>query len=183
MGVIKNRGRRVGGSVAHDHQQIMLSAAVPREPALTVDLGPRLLVETPEALLVERVHGLCTTLVPTFMSRPLAAFIVPHGPPVGWVHHLEPVVLAALAVAFARLCAATDALMASSHGEPAWNAILHTGPGCAPLLELRPFTQPLGGYEHLGIYLCEEHPERSAERLREAVAALDARPAGATSRR
>jgi hypothetical protein len=170
VGIIKNRGRRVGGSVVHDHQQIMLMGVPPRDPPLTVDLAPKLLLDTPEALVVERVHGLCTTLVPTAMWRPLQAFIVPHGPPVGWLHHLEADVLAAMAFAMARLSGALDGLMREQFGEPAWNLVVHTGPGCAPLIEARPFTQPLGGYEHLGIWLSEETPARSAERLREAVA-------------
>lgn len=171
VGVIKNRGRRVGGSVEHDHQQIMLMAVPPSEPPLTVELAPRLLHDTPAALVVERVHGLCTTLVPAFMARPLQAFIVPHGPPVGWLHHLSPDVLAAVALAAARLCSALDVLMVRAFGEPAWNLIAHTGAGCGPLLEMRPFTQPLGGYEHLGLFLCEESPAASAERLRTALGA------------
>jgi hypothetical protein len=36
-------------------------------------------------------------------------------------------------------------------------------------VELLPFTQPLGGYEHLGLYMCEELPEVSAGRLRDAL--------------
>jgi len=169
VGIIKNRGRRVGGSVAHDHQQIMHMAMAPREPPLTVGMAPRLLLDTPEELVVERAHGLCTTLVPHAMSRPLHAFIVPHGPPVGWLHHLEADVLSAVATATAHLCAALDELMTEQFGEPAWNLIVHTGAGCAPLIEARPFTQPLGGYEHLGVWLSEETAAASAGRLRGAV--------------
>lgn len=169
VGVIKNRGRRVGGSVLHDHQQILLTAATPQQPPLTRGLPAQLLLDTPRELLVERTHGLCTTLVPAFMARPLTAFIVPHGPAAGWLHHLDAAVLSALASASARLTAALDALMTEQFGEPAWNLICHTGEGCGPLLELRPFTQPLGGYEHLGLYLTEETPAASAARLRHAL--------------
>ncbi len=166
---IKNRGRRVGGSVEHDHQQLMLTSVAPAEPLRTAGLGPRLRAETPRDLLVDRVDGQALTLVPTFMRRPLHAFIVPAGPEVGFLHHLDPEVLDGLALAVARLTHAITALMTNTQDGPAWNLIVHTGPGRGPLVELRPFTQPLGGYEHLGLYLCEETPVRSAERLRQAL--------------
>ena len=109
-------------------------------------------------------------LVPPFMRRPLHAFIVPHvANPVGWLHHLADDLRDAVAVAVARLTAAVDDLMTASHGEPAWNLVLHAGQGCDPLFELRPYTQAPGGYEHLGLYLCEETPATSAGRLREAL--------------
>lgn len=169
VGIVKNRGRRVGGSVEHDHQQILLSAAIPVEPARTMGLAERLLAEATDGLVVERVDGGATTLVPPFMRRPLHAFIVPHSEPVGWLHHLQAGVLEAVSLAIAHLTAAADTVMTERQGEPAWNLVLHTGPGVVPLVELRPFTQPLGGYEHLGLYLCEETPNTSAGRLREAL--------------
>jgi hypothetical protein len=161
--------------VAHDHQQILLAATPPSEPLRTRGLAAELLARTPAALRVDRVDGRVTTLVPPFMRRPLHAFIVPdrgagRSSPAGWLHHLDEQTLAALAVAIQRLCAAADACMTERPGEPAWNLVCHTGDGCDPLLELRPFTQPLGGYEHLGLYLCEELPETSAGRLRDALA-------------
>jgi galactose-1-phosphate uridylyltransferase len=169
VAIVKNRGRLVGGSVPHDHQQIMLSAALPAEPPRIKGLAQRLLTETPEALIVECVDDAATTLVPPFMRRPLQTFIVPNTSEVGWIHHMEPRVLEAMAVALARLTASTDAVMTEQLKEPAWNLILHTGPGLVPLIEMRPFTQALGGYEHLGLYLCEELPATSAGRLRDAM--------------
>ncbi|MDG2148356.1 MAG: hypothetical protein P8N09_02415 [Planctomycetota bacterium] len=169
VGIVKNRGHLVGGSVQHDHQQVMLSAAVPSEPPRIAGLAHRLLDETPEELIIDCTDGAATTLVPSFMRRPLQTFIVPHGDETGWLHHMEPSALEALAVALAQLTAITDTVMTERWGEPAWNLILHTGPGTGPLIEMRPFTQPLGGFEHLGLYLCEELPATSAGRLREAL--------------
>lgn len=170
VGLIKNRGRKVGGSVAHDHQQVLLGALPFAEPRRTKGLGDELMRRTPRSLMVENVDGLATTLVPSFMRRPLHAFVVPHAPTtVGWLHHLADDLRDALAVAVARLTAAVDDLMAEDGGEPAWNLVFHTGSGCDPLIELRPYTQPLGGFEHLGLYACEETPATSAARLRGAV--------------
>ena len=169
VGVIKNRGRRVGGSVEHDHQQILLSSIAFAEPPLTTGLKAALLADRAAPRTVDDIDGRALTLVPSFMRRPLHAFIVPAGRDAGWLHHLEAPVLAAVALAAARLTHAVTAAMLAAGQEPAWNLIVHTGPGCAPLIELRPFTQPFGGYEHIGLYLCEERPETSAARLRAAL--------------
>ena len=168
VGLIKNRGRTVGGSVEHDHQQILLSNLPFAEPPATRGLRAALLAQARPELEVERLDGV-STLVPAFMRRPLHAFIVPEGDDAGWLHHLPPARRDALALAVARLTLATSALMAGSGREPAWNLVCHTGQGCGPLLELRPYTQPLGGYEHLGLYICEETPATSAGRLRGAL--------------
>ncbi|MGQ0551733.1 MAG: hypothetical protein ACT4PU_00770 [Planctomycetota bacterium] len=170
VGLVKNRGRTVGGSVEHDHQQLMLSSVPFAEPAATRDLAAALHA-APAALRVDDINGLATTLVPPFMRRPLHAFIVPRRSvtPAGWLHHLDEKVRDAVAFAVARLCQATSTLMANEGREPAWNLICHEGLGCEPIFEMRPFTQPLGGYEHLGLYLCEERPATSAARLRAAL--------------
>jgi len=168
VGLIKNRGRTVGGSVEHDHQQILLSNLPFAEPPATRGLRAALLAQATPELEVERLDG-ARTLVAPFMRRPLHAFIVPAGDDAGWLHHLPAPALDALALAVARLTLATSALMAGSGREPAWNLVCHTGEGCGPILELRPYTQPLGGYEHLGLYICEETPATSAGRLRAAL--------------
>lgn len=172
-GLIKNRGRRVGGSVEHDHQQLLLCNQPPAEPPLSRGLRSQLLAGASPALHVDDIDGLARTLVPPFMRRPLHAFVVPEGAPsegdAGWLHHLPPRVLEACALAVARLCHAVTAAMSAAGQEPAWNLVCLAGEGCGPVFELRAFTQPLGGYEHLGLYLCEERPATSAARLREAL--------------
>jgi hypothetical protein len=175
MGIIKNKGRRVGGSVEHDHQQILITSTAPDEPRRAAGLGRQLLADTTQALVVDDVDGRATTLVAPFMRRPLHAFIVltaladsASGSEPGHLHHLDAEDLSALALAIARLTAATTTLMEATD-EPAWNLVVHTGHGIGPLVELRPFTQPLGGYEQMGLYMCEETPEDSAARLRDAL--------------
>jgi hypothetical protein len=169
VGVIKNRGRRVGGSVYHDHQQILLAATAPIEPARSVGLAASLLAKVRPDCLVENRDDLATTLVPDFMARPLHTFVVPHGDPVGWLHHMQPATRDAVAVCLTRLFAAVDTLMSADGREPAWSLTVHTGQGCGPLFELRPLTQTMGGFEQLGLYLCEERPCSSAARLAEAL--------------
>lgn len=168
-GLIKNRGRRVGGSVEHDHQQLLLSNQPFAEPPLSRGLRAALLAGATPALDVDDIDGLARTLVPPFMRRPLHAFVVPAGADAGWLHHLDGRVLDACALALARLTHAVSAAMVAAGQEPAWNVVCLAGEGCGPVFELRAFTQPLGGYEHLGLYLCEERPATSAARLRESL--------------
>lgn len=176
-GLVKNRGRRVGGSVEHDHQHVLLADVPFAEPPAARGLVEALLRDLSPERVVDEVDGRALTMVPSFMRRPLHAFLVPLAPGggarraarAGWLHHLDDDGRDAFALALARLAAAVTREMQRRSGEPAWNMILHTGPGQAPLLELRPWTQPLGGFEHLGLYLCEERPETSAGRLREAL--------------
>jgi hypothetical protein len=169
VGVIKNRGRTVGGSVEHDHQQVLLSSVPFAEPPATRGLAA-LLTADGGAHVVHAVDGLARVVVPPFMRRPLHCFVVPAGGEAGWLHHLDDAVRDAVALAVARLTLAVSGLMAASGREPAWNLVCHAGAGCAPLFELRAYTQPLGGYEHLGLYICEETPATSARRLAAALA-------------
>jgi hypothetical protein len=183
VGLIKNRGRTVGGSVEHDHQQLLLSSVPFAEPPATRGLRAALTAGAAAGggaragsgaghIVVDEVDGLARTIVPEFMRRPLHCFVAPLAQDAGWLHHLDDAVRDALAFAIARLTLAVSGLMAASGREPAWNLVCHAGAGCAPLFELRAYTQPLGGYEQLGLYICEETPATSARRLAAALADL-----------
>lgn len=168
VGIVKNRGAQVGGSVEHDHQQILLTNVAPLEPRLARDLGARLRDVHDPALVVDAV-GDTRTLVAPFMRRALQSFVVPSEPSARFLHELSDDALVELGVAIARVTGATSRVMVEHHGEPAWNLVMHTGVEVPLVIELRAYTQPLGGYEQLGLYLCEQTPETSAERLRAAL--------------
>lgn len=168
VGIVKNVGSRVGGSVEHDHQQILLTNVAPLEPRLARDLGAALRDVSDPALLVDAV-GDTRTLVAPFMRRALQSFVVPSEPSARFLHELSDDALVDLGAALARVTGATSRVMAEHHGEPAWNLVLHTGADTPLVAELRAHTQPLGGYEQLGLYLCEQTPETTAGRLRDAL--------------
>jgi galactose-1-phosphate uridylyltransferase len=50
--------------------------------------------------------------------------------------------------------------------EIAYNVVTHNGPGAGLYFEFLPYTQEMGGYEHLGLFICQGDPEEVAERLR-----------------
>jgi hypothetical protein len=53
--------------------------------------------------------------------------------------------------------------------EIAYNVITNNGPGAGLYFEFLPYTQEIGGVEHLGLFVCQELPERAAAWLREIV--------------
>ena len=53
-------------------------------------------------------------------------------------------------------------LMPQIGREPAYNVITHNGPGAGLYFEFLPYTQEMGGFEHLGLYLCQGNPQASA---------------------
>ena len=50
-----------------------------------------------------------------------------------------------------------------------YNLAFHTGPIGLCCIEILPWTQPLGGFEHLGHYLCQEEPGSTAKAYREVL--------------
>jgi hypothetical protein len=63
VGIIKNRGSRVGGSVEHDHQQVLLSSVAFAEPPATRGLRAAL-ADGAGHHVVDDVGGLARTVVP-----------------------------------------------------------------------------------------------------------------------
>jgi hypothetical protein len=54
--------------------------------------------------------------------------------------------------------------------EAAYNIITHNGSGSGLYFEFLPYTQELGGFEHLGLYLCQGNPLSAAAQAREILA-------------
>jgi hypothetical protein len=53
--------------------------------------------------------------------------------------------------------------------ETAYNVITHNGPGAGLYFEFLPYTQEMGGFEHLGLYLCQGNPLISATSARTVI--------------
>jgi hypothetical protein len=56
--------------------------------------------------------------------------------------------------------------------EVAYNVTTHNGPGAGLYFEFLPYTQEMGGFEHLGLYLCQGNPIKSAQTARELLDSL-----------
>ncbi|MEN8150476.1 MAG: hypothetical protein ABFS86_11680 [Planctomycetota bacterium] len=174
VGIVKNVGRLVGGSVEHGHQQIVHTNVRPLGLALDAEFLRRarepftamLLRKNPESLSIGDVDGRFRLLVPWFMQRPLEMMIVCLDPDVRNLRDLDEAGRAALAGALRDASEAVTALMPGMGREVAWNLVVHNGIAGGLYVEILPYTQERGGYEALGMALCAGSPKTSAERLK-----------------
>jgi galactose-1-phosphate uridylyltransferase len=186
VSIIKNRGRLVGGSVRHGHQQIVHSNVQPERLRSDVDFrrkrgvafGAYLLDSTPRALRVARYADAFELVIPFFMRRPLHAMLVARETDVEYLHDLDAPALAALAVALRELTAAIGLLMRRMRRTFTYNLLFHTGPVGRLYVEALPYTQETGGFEHLGLYVCQGSPESTAALYRAAIAQARGRLGG-----
>ena len=56
--------------------------------------------------------------------------------------------------------------------DPAFNMTVNNGPGAGVYLEFFAHTQEIGGFEQLGLWVCQENPVNAAGYLREVVAKM-----------
>ena len=172
--VIKNYGRLVGGSLVHGHQQICCSNLMPRRVRNNRDFGTRrgetfssyLLQENPVELTV-RDYGEAILLVPYFMRRPYDTFLILKETGVQHLHALSPTERRAVARGWQDAIRLMLVTMPQIGRETAYNVTLNNGPGAGIYFEFLPYTQEMGGFEHLGLYLCQGNPFSVAEQARE----------------
>lgn len=176
VGIIKNHGFLVGGSLRHGHQQIAHTNVMPRKilddrrflerygRAFAAIVAER----NPAELDVAR-FGPVRVLVPWFMARPLQMLVLVEGEEVNHLHHLSPASRARLGEGLKAALGAVRRAMPLLGRRPTYNMVVHVGPVGALYVEIHPYTQETGGYEHLGLYVCQGTPGSSAIMLREAM--------------
>ncbi|MBI4615320.1 MAG: hypothetical protein HY720_17015, partial [Planctomycetes bacterium] len=179
VGVIKNFGRLVGGSLVHGHQQILHSNVLPRrieDDRRFLDRHGRsfacyLAERNPPELTIREYDRRVRLVTPFFMKRPLEAMAIVLAGAKSYLHDLGPREIRSLARALSDVTRAATLLMPALGREVAYNLVFHTGPIGGLYVEMLPFTQPIGGYEQLGIYICVLTPEQSTRRYVELLAA------------
>lgn len=177
VSIIKNYGRLVGGSLAHGHQQIAFSNVMPRkflddlrfEQSQGENFAGYLLRENPEQLVV-RDYGAASLVVPYFMKRPFEMFLVLKDTKKRYLHELNKAELEAVAKGWSEAIGLILELMPRVGRESAYNVMTHVGPGAGIYFEFLPYTQETGGYEHLGLFICQGNPADSAQQLRALLA-------------
>lgn len=171
--VIKNFGHSVGASLAHGHQQILWTNVAPGiagqhrrfEAAQGERFSAFVLRQTSDELVV-RDYGPAVLLVPPFMRRPYQMMLVIKETTRRHLTELAPQELEALAQGWHDATRALHHIMPAMGREVAYNIIGGNGAGGGLYFELLPYTQEMGGLEHLGLYICQETPGRAAARLR-----------------
>lgn len=180
VSVIKNFGRAVGGSLDHGHQQIAYSNMMPRKFRDNLLFERRngrgfssfLLEENPKAFTVSD-FGEAQLVVPYFMLRPADMILLLKDTKKRYLHQLNSTELAALAKGWKTATQLMLQILAATGRDPAYNVLLHTGPGAGLYLEFLPYTQESGGYERFGLYVTQSNPSLAAEQLKQLHAAIE----------
>jgi galactose-1-phosphate uridylyltransferase len=172
--IIKNYGRLVGGSLAHGHQQIVVSNVMPRRMRdnwrFEKERGERfsayLLRENGSGLTLKDYEQ-ATLVVPRFMRRPFDMMLLLRDTEKRYLHELTEMEVEAIARGWCDATRVIRTVMPEIGREIAYNVITNNGPGAGLYFEFLPYTQEIGGLEHLGLYVCQQDPEKVAVRIRE----------------
>ncbi len=175
--MIKNCGAQVGGSLDHGHQQMAFSNIMPRLYRDNLRFLRRhgeffsayLLRENPPELII-RDYGAAVLLVPYFMRRPCDMVLVMRNQSKRYLHELDEFELAAWADGWRDGILAMKGVLAQMGRPLAYNVVAHLGPGAGLYAEFLPYSQERGGFEQIGLYVCQSHPRMAADQIREALA-------------
>jgi len=171
--IIKNYGRQVGASLSHGHQQIAFGNVIPRrmrdnmrfEREESESFSAYLLRENPTELVVKD-YGSAVLLVPYFMRRPYDMMLLVKDTSKMYLHELTDTEIAAVAEVWHDAIKAIHMILPEIGKEIAFNVTTSNGPGAGLYFEFLPLSQFIGGFEHLGLVVCQEIPERAAIRMR-----------------
>lgn len=171
--VIKNYGAPVGGSLEHGHQQIGWNNIMPRSyynnwcfyNRHDMYFSEYMLRENPTELTIKE-YGYARLIVPYFMKRPYNMLLLFHDVGKQYLCELDPEELDSLGDALHEATRMFNEVMPRVGKEVAYNVVFHNGPGAGFYVEFLPYTQETGGFEHLGLWVCQSLPEIAAENLK-----------------
>ncbi|MBN1993705.1 MAG: hypothetical protein JW953_13470 [Anaerolineae bacterium] len=174
VSIIKNYGRLVGGSLIHGHQQIGFSNIMPRrfrdnwrfEQERGEPFAMYLLRKNPPELLL-RDYGPAVLLVPYFMRRPFDMMLLLKDGHKRYLHELTEAELTAVADGWHDAIRVILAMMPKLGRETAYNVTTNSGPGAGLYFEFLPYTQEIGGFEHLGLFVCQANPKNISIQIRQ----------------
>ncbi len=174
VSIIKNYGRLVGGSLVHGHQQIGFSNIMPRrfrdnrcfEKERGEPFSVYLLRENPPELLLKD-YGPAVLLVPYFIRRPFDMMLLLKDVSKRYLHELTEDEIIAVADGWHDAIRAILWVMPRLGRETAYNITTNNGPGAGLYFEFLPYTQEIGGFEQLGLSVCQGNPLDAAAQLRQ----------------
>lgn len=178
VAIIKNAGGAVGASLDHGHQQIAIGGPTPALHEANArfassaghSFADELLGSLDDEILLRDYGPALLTLVP-FMKRPYEMFLVLKDTRKAHLDQLKDVELQAVARGWHDATRALHALMPKLGRPVAYNVLTANGPGAGLYFEFLPYSQTLGGFERLGLYICQMSRSQAAEDLRRALEA------------
>ncbi len=132
-------------------------------------LGRYLLRENPAEFQV-RDYGAAILLVPYFMRRPYDMLLVIKDTSRQYLHELTEIEMRAVTQGIQDAIRALMCIMPRLGREPAFNMTVNNGPGAGLYLEFLAHTQEIGGFEQLGLWVCQESTMNAAAYLRKVLA-------------
>lgn len=174
--ITKNFGRLVGGSLIHGHQQIALSNIMPKRFGdnwrffeQNGQVFSHFMQQTNPGDLRVKDYGPAVLLVPYFMRRPYNMMLLMKDSTKGYLHQLDDQELSAVAEGWGDAIRAFRQIMPGIGRERAYTIVTHNGPGAGLYFEFLPYTQEHGGFEQLGLIICQGNPGDVASHLQEVV--------------
>ncbi|HRD48024.1 MAG: hypothetical protein JNK95_08370 [Candidatus Competibacter sp.] len=177
VSIIKNYGQPAGGSLTHGHQQIGYSNIMPSRFYNNGCFAQRhqgnsfsryLLCDNPAELTV-RDYGEAVLVVPYFMRRPYDMLLLVKETRRQYLHELTDAEMRAVTQGIQDGMRALLRIMPLLGREPAFNLTVNNGPGAGLYLEFLAHTQEMGGFEQLGLWVCQESTTNAAAYLREVL--------------
>ena len=171
--IIKNYGYLVGGSLVHGHQQIGVNNLMPNKIKQDIQFEKEnqqsfseyMQKKTPQQLIIkEYEHAILIT--PYFMRRPFDMQLILKDTSVSFIHQLNQNQLTSVVEGWHDAINIMLKIMPKIGREKAYNITTHNGFGNSLYFEFLPYTQEMGGFEHLGIFSCQGNPYQSASDAR-----------------
>lgn len=174
VSIIKNYGQPAGASLTHSHQQIGYSNIMPTRFFNNWQFSQRhnklfsqyMLEENPKDLLVKD-YGSVVLLVPYFMRRPYYMLMIVKDINKQYLHELSATEMDEVTLCVQESIKAILHVMEAMGKTPSYNITFNNGPGAGLYIEFLPHTQEKGGFEHLGLWVCQADHYQVAAQLRD----------------
>ncbi len=173
VSIIKNYGPAAGASLTHGHQQIAFSNIMPQRTFNNcrfferhkITFNEYLWRENPEHLTIAE-EGNVKIIVPYFMRRPFNIIVLPDTN-AQHLHQLTNKEVHDIAVAMQKVIKTLHLLMPELGKEVSYNMAIHTGPDNDLYVEFFPVIQAIGGFERIGLWICQLSADHAAAQFRE----------------
>lgn len=172
VSIIKNYGAAAGASLTHGHQQIAFSNIMPQRTFNNCRFFQRhgktfseyLLSDNPESLTIAE-YASVKIVIPYFMRRPFNVMIL-LDTQAEHLHQLSARILANMTMAMQKVIQTFHRLLPALGREVSYNMAIHTGPDNNVYVEFFPIIQASGGFERIGLWICQLSAQNAAAQFR-----------------
>ena len=177
--IIKNFGSSAGASQTHGHMQIGFTNIMPQrfynnwcfQQRHQKTFTQYMFEENSASLTIWETQTV-KLLVPYFMRRPYATILAVKNTSRQYLHELSDDELRDLTQGISLAIQSLHKLMADIGMEVSFQLTVQNGAGAGLYVEFFPQTQLLGGFEQLGLWICQASTTQCAEDYREIINTL-----------